>query len=300
MNDVDQDIHRGLDRLTSDVPTAPEWAAIEQRGRVRRRRRTAIVGVACVVAVVVVIAAIGRVGDDQTTVVAGPTDTTAFPGVVPCGSWIAVHTLFDSSANQAGGDVVTVPRVTAEQAAFLVKSGDVPDRVAREIGGDPTELASRITVTPNPNLGTIQIVAWAEEQRDARRLADAFAGSLLDSVQDIQQRELDRQRDVLNSVITQLELELAGTTGDDRSSAASRDRLTADISAKKVQLQELDQQAAQGSNIYSFGSSEAFRVTGDDTLAVLNPGTDTTTDLDGGFVIPSPPATPALTFDTDC
>jgi Mrp family chromosome partitioning ATPase/capsular polysaccharide biosynthesis protein len=177
------------------------------------------------------------------------------------GAWIAVHTLFDSSANTKGNTAKTVGAVTAEQAAFLVKSGDVPDRVSKEIGGNANDLADKVVARPNANLGTIEITAQAASPGEARKLADAFAESLLSSVQDIQQREVDRQRDVLNSAITQLELEVSGMTGDDRNTASTRDKLTTDISQKKVQLQELDQQAAQGSNIYSFGSSEAFQVT---------------------------------------
>lgn len=177
------------------------------------------------------------------------------------GAWIAVHTLFDSSANTKANTAKTVGAVTAEQAAFLVKSGDVPDRVSKEIGGNANDLADKVVARPNANLGTIEITAQAASPGEARKLSDAFAESLLSSVQDIQQREVDRQRDVLNSAITQLELEVAGMTGDDRNTASTRDKLTTDISQKKVQLQELDQQAAQGSNLYSFGSSEAFQVT---------------------------------------
>ena len=77
-----------------------------------------------------------------------------------------------------------------------------------------------------------------------------------------------RQRDVLNSAITQLELEVAGVVGDDRSAVASRERLSSDITDKKVQLQELDQLAAQGSNIYSFGNAQSFQA-GQGQLAVL-------------------------------
>ncbi len=65
---------------------------------------------------------------------------------------------------------------------------------------------------------------------------------------------------MLNSAITQLGLESAGVTGDDRNANSTRERLNSQISDRKIQLQELDQQAAQGSNIYSFGSSEAFQV----------------------------------------
>jgi hypothetical protein len=212
--------------------------------------------VACAVVLFGAIAAIARAGDDDTTVVAGPTGDT-----IPCGAWIAVRTLFDSSANNQTGPDQALATVTAEQAAFLVKSGDVPDRVARAAGGNPADLASRVVAKPNSNLGTIEITAWAETPQEARRLSDAFAQALLNSMQDIQQREIDRQRGMLDSEIAQLQLELVNVVGDDRAAVALRDRLTSEIGKKQVTLQELDQQAALESNVYSFSSSEAFQVT---------------------------------------
>jgi Mrp family chromosome partitioning ATPase/capsular polysaccharide biosynthesis protein len=175
-------------------------------------------------------------------------------------AWIAVHTLFDSSVNNktAGSSFATV---TAEQAAFLVKSGDVPDRVAQEIGGNSADLSAKVVARPNSNLGTIEVTAQGTSPGEARKLSDAFAESLLSSVRDIQQREIDRNRDVLTGAIAQLELEVVGITGDDRVANLARERINAQIIDKRQQLQELDRRFAQGTNIYSFGSSEAFQVT---------------------------------------
>jgi Mrp family chromosome partitioning ATPase/capsular polysaccharide biosynthesis protein len=201
-----------------------------------------------------------------------PTERTQNEG----GAWIAVHTLFDSSANNRAGPNQALATVTAEQAAFLVKSGDVPDRVAKEIGGNPADLAAKVVARPNSNLGTIEITAQAPSPGEARKISDAFAESLLASVQDIQQREIDRQRGVLSSAIAQLQLELVGITADDRGANAQRDRLNSEISDKQVTLQELDQRAAQGSNIYSFGSSEAFQVTPSQLQSIFSAENNTT------------------------
>ena len=92
------------------------------------------------------------------------------------GAWIAVHTLFDSSANSKNNaSAKTVGAVTAEQAAFLVKSGDVPDRVAKELGGNANDLSDKVVARPNSNLGTIEITAQAQSPGEARKTADAFA-----------------------------------------------------------------------------------------------------------------------------
>jgi hypothetical protein len=292
MDDVDETIHDGLGSLTAGTPDAPEWSDIERRGTARRRRRTAVIAGASVVVLFVAVAAIARVGDDDTTVVAGPTET------IPCGAWIAVHTLFDSSANSKAGPNQTLATVTAEQSAFLVKSGDVPDRVARRFGGNPADLASHVVAKPNSDLGTIEITAWAGTADKARALSDAFAEELLGSVSDIQQREIDRQRGVLNDTIAQLQLELTGITGDDRGAVAQRDRLNSEVSDKQVALQELEQRAAQGgSNIYSFGSSEAFQVTADQWDALY---ATTTTDPEGPRTLPGREPGQRPAFDADC
>lgn len=174
--------------------------------------------------------------------------------------WIAVHTLFDSSVNTTSRSSTGSATVNAEQAAFLVKSGDVPDRVAKAIGGSSADLAANVVAKSNANLGTIEVTAQGASPGEARKLSDAFAEALLESVGDIQQREGDRERNVLTAAIQQLEIDGAAVVGDDRAANAARESAQTDISRKKLQLQELDQRMAAGSNIYSFGSSEAFQV----------------------------------------
>lgn len=203
--------------------------------------------------VIAVLAVLGAVAGavlvpDQTRDSSGTGSTT----------WIAVHTLFDSSSNLRASDRRGIATVTAEQAAYLVKSGDVPDRASQAIGGNASDLASKVVARSNANLGTIEITAQAPSPGEARKLSDAFAEALLDSVREIQQRETTRNRDILTSAISQLEAELA-IMGDER----GRERIVADIAEKRLALQELDQRAQQGPNIYSFGSSEAFQVTPD-------------------------------------
>jgi hypothetical protein len=266
MVDLDDDIHAGIQLLVTDAPEPVEWDVVTRRQRLRRRRRTTLIGATAIGVVLLLIAGVAHVSRDDTTVVAGPVGGDL--SIPPCGAWIAVHTLFDSSANARSDPGSTVGAVTAEQAAFLVKSGDVPDRVAQELDGDASDLTARVVARPNTDLGTIEITAWGEDPAEAQRLSDAFAEALLASVQDIQQREIDRQRDVLNAAITQLELELAGVVGDDRTAVTSRERLSAEIADKEVQLQQLTLLVAHGTNIYSFGNAQAFQVTGSqiDTL----------------------------------
>jgi Mrp family chromosome partitioning ATPase/capsular polysaccharide biosynthesis protein len=176
-------------------------------------------------------------------------------------TWIAVHTLFDSSVNMRQTSATGTATVNAEQAAFLAKSGDVPDRVAEQIGGSAGDLASNIVAKANPNLGTVEVTAKGPSPGEARKLSDAFAEAVLASVSDIQQRENDRERSVLNANLQSLQTQLAATTGDNPQANSTREKLQADIGKRQLQLQELDERTQAGSNIYSMGSSEAFQVT---------------------------------------
>ena len=176
-------------------------------------------------------------------------------------TWIAVHTLFDSSVNIRTSSPTSGSTVNAEQAAFLATSGDVPDRVAEQLGGNAAELASNVVAKANANLGTVEVTAKGASPGNARELSDAFAEQVLASVGDIQQRENDRQRNVLEAALEQLRGQLAVTTGDTPAANSQREKLQSDIGKRTVQLQELDQQTQAGSNIYSMGSSEAFQVT---------------------------------------
>lgn len=260
----DDDIRSGVRRLVDGAPDAPDWKRVKQTQLRRRRGRNLRWGALGVVAALLGVVLVGRQATDDQTVVAGPGEDAAS---IPCGVWIAVHTLFDSAVNTPDRNARL--SITAEQAAFLAKFGDVPDRVAEAIGGDPADLAARVVAKSNPNLGTIEITVWADNPGEARQLADSFAEALLASVSDIQRREGDRERSVLETAIAQLEL---GTvTGDELS----------DIARKRLQLQELEQRLAAGSNIYSLGSSEAFQVASSQ-LTMLFSGVPPATRVDEG------------------
>ena len=268
MDDHHRDeIRSGVQSLVDAAPTAPGWEHVVRAGRRRRARRVLAIGTVVVVAAFAGVALVSaEVGPDP-LIVAGPEDTPSES--FGCGPhWMAVHTLFDSSANTRARDAV-VASVTAEQAAFLVRSGDVPDRVAAAIGGDPAELVERVVARSNPSLGTLEITAWGQSPGPARRLSDAFADALLASVSDIQQRAIDRDRGVWTAQIAQFERDLAGIVGDDRASVAARERLQGAIEELQVQLRELDQRAAQGSNIYSFGSADVVQMTADQVQALF-------------------------------
>ena len=255
MNDAfDDDLRTGVQVLMNDAPSPPEWERVRGAQARLRRRHNLRWGALGVLAVLLGVVLIGRQANvDDTTVVAGPPDDASQQG---CGPYsVAVHTLFDSAI---GGRNPGPSTVTAEQVAFLAKSGDVPDRVARELGGHPADLAERMVAKANSNLGTVEITARANTPGEARKLADSFAEGVLASVSDIHQRETDRARSVLQARIEQLEV----VTGDPR------------MTDLQTQLLELDQRALAGPTIYSMGSSEAFQVSKSQLDELFSPEAD--------------------------
>lgn len=88
--------------------------------------------------------------------------------------FVAEHTLIRDS------DAASAPQALAT-VALLVKSGEVPRRVARKVGftREPVLLARSLTVEPDDTLGTISVQATANGREGASELANAFAEETL-------------------------------------------------------------------------------------------------------------------------
>jgi hypothetical protein len=267
-DDFEGELRPGVKLLIDSAPSAPSWSTVNLVRSRRKRRRAAALGGGAVMAGLIGAGLVSRQVDNSEVVVA----TTHPDPQSPCVTWIAVHTLFDASTNPP--DPVQAPDqvVTAEQAVFLATSGDVPDRVAARTGHDASDLVRHIAARANPDLGTIEITAWGDGPFEARELADHFAEGLLESVADILDDEIGREKLRLQSEIQQLEADLAGLE-DNRPGPGTRGRLQSEITQRQQQVNALDQRAAAGSNIYSFGSSEAFQVTADQLSSIFRRST---------------------------
>jgi len=246
MNDAfDDDLRTGVQVLMNDAPSPPEWERVRGAQARLRRRRQLGAGVLAVVAALLLVGLVGRAATKDATVVAGPSES----GVHACGPyWVAVHTLVDPGPFLMDSNV--------DQAAFLVRSGDVADHVAREVGGDAAELAQRVIAVPEHSIGLLALRAMADEPAEARSLADSFAEAVLAAVDDIHRRENDRGRSVLEAHIAQLQSVIAAATGDEERTR----ELLVDLQTRQIQLEELAEAAARP-KLYSQGSSEAFQVT---------------------------------------
>ncbi|MGH9178403.1 MAG: hypothetical protein ACRD0N_07605 [Acidimicrobiales bacterium] len=88
--------------------------------------------------------------------------------------FVAEHTLIRDS------DTASAPQALAT-VALLVKSGEVPRRVARKVGftREPVLLARTLTVEPDDTLGIVSVKATANGREAASELANAFAEETL-------------------------------------------------------------------------------------------------------------------------
>ncbi len=110
------------------------------------------------------------------------------------------------------------PGLTASQYAVLIDRGQVPVAAAERLGytGDPAVLANRIDVSPNDELGTIEVSYVDENPGRAARVANAFAIEFIeylnqrsreahDTAVDAAQEELDR----INSRLADLNAQIS-------------------------------------------------------------------------------------------
>lgn len=92
------------------------------------------------------------------------------PSPTPDLRFTAAHILVSDGSGSGGG-------ANLDRTAFLVTVGDIPRRVADRLGDgdDAAELASAVRTTAEPGLGTLQIIATADDPDRAELLADTFA-----------------------------------------------------------------------------------------------------------------------------
>jgi Mrp family chromosome partitioning ATPase/capsular polysaccharide biosynthesis protein len=100
--------------------------------------------------------------------------------------------VYDTNSNSSSlQPVVTNP----DQMAFLVTTGDVPDRVAEELGTSESgrELAEHIVTTTNSITSTLDITAADADSDRAAQLADAFAAQLGASLEQRNKEKFDKE-----------------------------------------------------------------------------------------------------------
>ena len=115
----------------------------------------------------------------------------------PTRSFSATHTLYRDPSAVSNA-------VTMDTMALLATTGEIPRRVAKELGSseEPAILATRVTVAPDQNLGVLQFTATNTEGEEAARLANAFAE---ETVAYFDERDAIRQAEATERLDAQLE-----------------------------------------------------------------------------------------------
>ena len=123
----------------------------------------------------------------------------------------AIHTLLLGSGQSSSSPLQ--PSVSnLDQVGFLVTSGDVPGRVAKDVtdGLTAQELANRVVTEANPTTGTIDIVAAGTTPHEAEEIADSFAKEVVASIAARDQQRFNDLNAQLNDQLTRLKTQATG------------------------------------------------------------------------------------------
>lgn len=155
--------------------------------------------------------------------------------------------------------------------AALATVGDVPKRVAQQIGydGDPLVLAERIRSTGNTETGILRITATSTDPDDATLLSNSFADTLLQFWNERTGVTSTKQADILRNRISRLRAEIQELEERIGSSTAGDELLVADRDAKVVtyttlqgQLQQLITQGSATGGLTKIQDAVALPVAG--------------------------------------
>jgi len=95
--------------------------------------------------------------------------------------------------------------------AFFATTGDVPRMVAQQLGyrGNPADLASQVSVTTNNTVGVLQISANEPTGAEAVKLVNAFAGQLINYLDNQIKQSYARQRTQADAQLQALNTRIA-------------------------------------------------------------------------------------------
>ncbi len=174
----------------------------------------------------------------------------------------ASHVLFFDSSGNSG----TTGTINLDQAAVLTTNGDVPNLVAKKLGGAGRDLAERVLTTTNGITNTLAITAIARAPGSAETLADTFADQLSTSLQNQQQARFTADRDqtakrldTLQASIQTLDAQLFAKPGD-QVVQAQRDGTVNQYSLTYEHWQQLAAQAVPKSQFSSLEPAHAVSI----------------------------------------
>ncbi len=164
--------------------------------------------------------------------------TKSAPVTVPKSTYYeATHVLLREDAMASGNSSGNSTPVNLPQAAYLVNTGEVPIRVAQQLGLSADDVESRLLGMPRDQVSAIEVSAVGTDAAQVVAMADAAAKSLLDVLKAQAEQAAAARRD---SIIAQLD-DLNGQL----------DQLNAQIAFNPPDKTQLEAQQRSISNQYS-------------------------------------------------
>jgi capsular exopolysaccharide synthesis family protein len=146
----------------------------------------------------------------------------------PAPSYQATHILIvDGSA----ADTVSLAR-----AAFLVTSGDVPNRVAETLGEDPREVLRGVSASTDVELNGLRITGTASTPEQAVAIADTFASELVGSLDEGAKASKDKQIATQQALIASLQAQLAAAPFSPQAASIQQQISTAQDDLAQLQI----------------------------------------------------------------
>jgi capsular exopolysaccharide synthesis family protein len=139
-------------------------------------------------------------------------------------SYTARHTLISFS----GGESESIPIPSLAQMAVLVGSGDVPTRVAEQLGESRSEVVDGLNAFSDDTSSSLTIEVEGDNAQEVAARADAFAEALIASVTADAVDTYNAQVAAAQKKLTDLQAELARTIDP-----TTRDQLTDEIAGAR-------------------------------------------------------------------
>lgn len=146
----------------------------------------------------------------------------------------ASHVLIVDAGVSSGQDS---DAVNLSQAAYLVNTGQVPQRVAEKLGLGLSEVESSLLGLPRSQVNSVEVQAFGTDGNAAIKLADTAAAELLVVLQQQAEQDADQARDLVITRIDELDAQI--------------NSLNAEIAANPPNRLQLEAQQRSLANQYS-------------------------------------------------
>jgi Mrp family chromosome partitioning ATPase/capsular polysaccharide biosynthesis protein len=121
----------------------------------------------------------------------------------------AEHTLLVNASGGDDSDLLRPVFQSLDQLALLTTAGEVPDRVADELGEDPREIVTHLVLVTNGATQTLDIVAAYRDPQQAEAVANTFADELIATLNELEQTRYNETRDEAITDLQELKNQIA-------------------------------------------------------------------------------------------